>query len=251
MSERLTQRLVDSLRPEKLDRIVFDKTIPGFGVRVFRSGRKSFLIQYRVQKKTRRFTLGNCNLLTPYEARNKAAKLLAGVRDGKDPAQTRLEALKAPTVADLAERYLCEYAAEKKSFTEMRRNLTRYVLPVLGRHRVHAVTKGDIDRLHAEIGRRAPVQANRVLAVLSSMFGCAERWGMRPEGTNPCRGRKRFREVPRDRYLSESELVRVGSVIREVEGEGRHGPGMIAAIRLLFFTVPCRTSLSVKPKLPR
>ena len=126
MSERLTQRLIDSLRPEKRDRIVFDKTIPGFGVRVFRSGRKSFLIQYRVQKKTRRFTLGNCNLLTPYEARNKAAKLLAGVRDGKDPAQTRLEALKAPTVADLAERYLCEYAAEKKSFTEIRRNLTRY-----------------------------------------------------------------------------------------------------------------------------
>jgi hypothetical protein len=63
---KLTQRLIESLRPdENRDRIVFDETVPGFGVRVFRSGRKSYLIQYRSQKRTRRFTLGNCNVLTP------------------------------------------------------------------------------------------------------------------------------------------------------------------------------------------
>ena len=75
---RLTQRLIDSLRPESRDRIVFDETVPGFGVRVFRSGRKSYLIQYRSQKRTRRYTLGNCNVLTPLQARKKAQSLLAG-----------------------------------------------------------------------------------------------------------------------------------------------------------------------------
>ncbi len=75
---RLTQRFIDSLRADGRDRIVFDETVPGFGVRVFRSGRKSYLIQYRSQKRTRRYTLGNCNVLTPLQARKKAQSLLAG-----------------------------------------------------------------------------------------------------------------------------------------------------------------------------
>jgi hypothetical protein len=66
---RLTQKLIDSLRADERDRIVFDETVPGFGVRVFRSDRKSYLIQYRSKKRTRRFTLGNCNILTPLQAR--------------------------------------------------------------------------------------------------------------------------------------------------------------------------------------
>ena len=78
---QLTQRLIDSLRAEERDRIVFEETLPGFGVRVFRSGRKSFVIQYRSQNRTRRYTLGNRALFTPAQARKKAAKRLRpGVR---------------------------------------------------------------------------------------------------------------------------------------------------------------------------
>jgi hypothetical protein len=80
---RLTPKLFNSLCPdENRDRIVFDETVPGFGVRVFRSGRKSFVIQYRSQKRSRRYTLGNCNVLTSLQARRKAQSLLAG-REGR------------------------------------------------------------------------------------------------------------------------------------------------------------------------
>jgi len=59
---KLTQQLIASLYPdENKDRIVFDETVPGFGVREFRTGHKSYLIQYRSQKRTRRCTLGNCD----------------------------------------------------------------------------------------------------------------------------------------------------------------------------------------------
>ena len=112
---RLTQRRIDSLRAEERDRIVFEETLPGFGVRVFRSGRKSFVIQYRTQKRTRRYTLGDCALFTPAEARKRAARHLADVRGGEDPAESRLEALAAPTVADLAERFLRDHSAKKKT----------------------------------------------------------------------------------------------------------------------------------------
>ncbi len=122
---RLTQKLIDSLRPDESDRIVFDEEIPGFGVRVFCSGCKSYLIQYRMQKRSRRFTLGNCNVLTPLQARKKAQSLLAGVLEGKDPAQERLEGFAAPTVADLAERFLRDHASKKKTAYEDRRILKR------------------------------------------------------------------------------------------------------------------------------
>ena len=162
--------------------------------------------------------------------------LLAGVRDGEDPAQERLEGFAAPTVADLAERFLRDHANKKKTAYEDKRVLTKYILPALKTHLVEAVTARDIDRLHAAIGERAPVQANRVIQLASTMFRLAERWQMRPEGTNPCRHVKRFRERPRERYLSESEFARLGVAIREVEAEGRTGSGMTAAIRLIILT---------------
>ncbi len=171
---KLTQRLIDSLRPESRDRIVFDETVPGFGVRVFRSGRKSYLIQYRSKKRTRRYTLGNCNVLTPLQARKRAKSLLADVCDDKDPAQARLEGFAAPTVADLVERFLRDHSAKKKSGAEDRRVLSKYILPVLGRHLVKAVTTHDIDRLHAEIGGHAPIQANRVVSTASTLWVCVE-----------------------------------------------------------------------------
>ena len=112
---KLTQRLIESLCPEGRYRIVFDETVPGFGVRVFPSGHKSYMIQYRSQKRTRRYTLGDCNILTPLQARKKAQSLLAGVLEGKDPAQERLEGFEAPTVADLVERFLRDHSAKKKN----------------------------------------------------------------------------------------------------------------------------------------
>lgn len=92
----LTQGLIDSLRPdENRDRIVFDKALTGFGVRVCRSGYKSYMIQYRSQNRTRRYTLGNCNVLTPLQARKKARSLLAGIiLNGENPAEQRKGELK-------------------------------------------------------------------------------------------------------------------------------------------------------------
>ncbi len=82
---KLTQRFVDSLRADGGDRIIFDSELRGFGVRVFRSGRKSWLIQYRAQKRTRRYTVGDCALFTPLQARRKAALLLIGCQERRKP----------------------------------------------------------------------------------------------------------------------------------------------------------------------
>ena len=62
-----------------------------------------------------------------------------------------------------------------------------------------------------------PALANKVLTLLSSSFNLAEIWEWRAEGTNPCRHIKRYKEEARERYLSESELSRLGDVLMEAE----------------------------------
>jgi hypothetical protein len=195
-----------------------------------------FVIQYRSQKRTRRYTPVDCAPFTPAQARKKAAKLLAGIRDGDGPAESRLEALVAPSVADLAERFLRNHAAKKETGAEDRRILGKYGLPVLGRHRVRAVAPRDMDLLHSTIGERAPIQANRVLAAVNTVFGLTARGNLRPEGSNPCRHVKRFRENRRERFLSAAELTRLGAALPEIEAEGRKASGSIAALRLLILT---------------
>ena len=111
---RITNRVVDATRPEQKDQFIWDSDLPGFGLRVFPSGRRSYLIQYRVGGRQRRFTLGPHGVLTPAQARQRAAKLLAGVREGDDPSERRHEASEAPTVAEFAETYLERHARPKK-----------------------------------------------------------------------------------------------------------------------------------------
>jgi integrase len=71
-----------------------------------------------------------------------------------------------------------------------------------------------------------------VLAVLSKMFNLAERWGLRPDGSNPCRHVERFAEKKRERMLSPAELARLGDALVAYDGS----PYAVAAVKLLVFT---------------
>ena len=101
------------------------------------------------------------------------------------------------------------------------------------------VTRADIERLHHGL-RNTPYQANRVLAVLSRMFALAEGWGLRHDGSNPCRHVQKYRERRRDRFLSAEELARLGIALTAAGKDGEP-PAAIAAIRLLALT-GCRKS---------
>ena len=92
--------------------------------------------------------------------------------------------------------------------------------------------------LHQDM-QATPYQANRTLAVLSKMFNLAELWGMRPDGSNPCRHVKRYKERKRERFLSDTEYARLGSALRDAEVS--ETPSSVAAIRLLMLT-GCRLS---------
>ena len=97
--------------------------------------------------------------------------------------------------------------------------LDRIVKAALGTTKADKLTRLQVSRMHSSLAG-TPFQANRVLAVVGSMYAFAGRAGIVPEGTNPARGIVKFQESHRERFLTGMELERLGSAIREAETTG-------------------------------
>lgn len=236
---RITKRTVDALKPGPKDTDYWDDQLPGFGLRVKPSGVKSYVIRYRTRTGgQRRVTLGQHGKLTPEQARQMAQDLFAEIRRGQDPSQDRLKERSAPALQDLGERYMTDYVEihnKPGTARETRRLLEKNLLPRLGSRKVADLSYEDVARLHGSM-RATPYEANRTLSLLSAMLTRAEKWGLRPRGSNPCRDVERYPETPRDRHLSYEELARLGEVLDQVEAEGSIPLAAVQAIRLLILS---------------
>lgn len=235
---KLIKRTVEAAGPRPKEYYLWDEDIPGLGLRVMPSGRKQYIIQYRVGRRSRRLSLGPSTILTPEQARTRALTVLADALTGKDPAADRDALRKALNVRDLAKRFEEQHISlriKASTAKEYRRSLEKFILPKLGAMLVTQVTRADIASFHHDL-RHVPYQANRCLEIISKMFNLAELWGLRPDGSNPRRLIQKYPEVKRERFLSLEEIKRLGSVLREIETEGREMPSAILAIRLLLYT---------------
>lgn len=235
---KLTKRAIDALKPEATDYFVWDSQIAGFGVRVMPSGAKTYQAQYRKGGRTRRVSLGRHGKITVDEARRLAKDVMGQVAMGENPAEEIALERRAPTVASLCDRFFREHAEERCKPTtqkEYRRALDLFIKPEIGSFKVIDVQRKDIAALHHK-SRNTPYQANRTLQVLSKMFNMAEIWGLRADGSNPCRHVPKYREQKRERYLSQHELQRLGQVLLEAERDRSEAPHVVAAFRLLILT---------------
>lgn len=240
---KLTKTRVEALKSETKDYFVWDDEIPGFGVRVMPSGRKSYLVQYRQGGRTRRVTIAAHGVLTAEEARKRARALLGNVAEGGNPAEELAVERRVPNVTSLCDRFMAEHALPRckpSTQKEYQRCVDLFIKPKIGSFRISDVTRADIAKLHHDM-RHIPIQANRVLGVLSKMFNLADLWGLRQEGTNPCRLISRNRERRHERFLSSDELTRLGTVLTQLGKSGMESVYVIGAFRLLILT-GCRLS---------
>jgi Arm DNA-binding domain len=207
---KLTKRSIEALAPREIDYIAWDNDVPGFGVRVMPSGRKSFVLQYRACRRSRRMVLGYANVVTPEQARTMAIQHLAALHHGIDPLAERDGERDTVTVKDLATRFDAEHIAVhlKPSTKEYRRSLKKFILPFFGKRPIAEVSREEVARFHHKY-RHLPYQANCCLEILSKMFNLAELWGFRPDGSNPRKHIRKYREK-RERFFSAAELRRLG-----------------------------------------
>ncbi len=234
---KITKRLVDAAEPRDKPYTIYDGQVPGFGIRVQPGGTKTYVVLYRFAHHRRCVGLGHPGMVTPEQARTQATKILVRVKDGEDPAAGRQGGGHIVTVADLSKRFDEEHIAVRlkpRTAKEYRRNLKLFIVPALGRLKVTEVTRADVSRFHHEF-RETPYQSNRNLEIVSKMFNLAEMWGLRPDGSNPCRHVKKYKEEKRERYLSGNELARLGETLRECE-ESRESQSTVNLIRLLLLT---------------
>jgi integrase len=230
MPQKLSERSIKTIEPPKTGAAtIWDSEVTGFGVRIFAptgrrpQGARSFFVNYRIDGRERRFTIGSFPEWSVEAARSEARDLRRRIDRGEDPANEKRNRREAPTVADLAERYRIEHLPKKakssqKNDWHMAKN---EILPRLGSHRVAEIHAGDIEALHRDItARGTPVRANRVLAVASKMFSLAlkpaegeqEPWRNHAQG-NPCKGVGRNQEEGSERFFSQAELAALSDAL--------------------------------------
>ena len=238
---KLTKRTVDTLEADGKDALFWDRELAGFGVRVHATGRKAYVVQSRGPGGPKRVTLGRHGELSVDEARKRAALLIDRIKRGEDISAAAPEA--ELTVAGLAERFMrvhVEKHLKPASVTAYRSVLKKHILPALGAMTLGQVGRRQVSALHHRL-RDTPVLANMAVHLLSRMFVLAEAWELVPAGRNPCRGLRRYRTRPPERFLTPEEYRRLGRALKQAEAEGAVWPPAIAAIRLLVLT-GCRRS---------
>lgn len=236
---KLTKKLIDDTALDQGEIILWDHTVPGFGVRVKASGRKTFVIQYRnAEHRSRRLTIGRYGVMTLEQARKVARKKLSDVDGGDDPVEDAILARNAITVKELAKRYMgLAKQRDWKPTTVAAHDwlLNKFILPRFGNRRINAVSKRDVRELHASLGD-TPYNANRTIGLLKAMFNAAERWELLPPHANPAVGVDMYKEKGRTRPLTEAELKTLTATLATMETEGSISSIVANAYRLLILT---------------
>ncbi|MGO9454981.1 MAG: tyrosine-type recombinase/integrase [Candidatus Binataceae bacterium] len=232
MKAKISDKTIKGLRPpEQGNRIVYDHEIRGFGIRITAGKAIAFVLEYSIGGRQRRYTIGPWPAWTATAARAEALKLRGNIAKGIDPLAEKADQRAAPTVAELAERYIEEHAIPHKRPSSVRNDkgmLEKHIKPELGNLKVAAVGRTDVERLHRKL-RSHPYQANRVLALLSTVMTKAIEWKLRPD--NPCKGIKRYPEEKRETWLQADAIARLDAAL------DAHGDNTVAnAIRLILLT---------------
>ncbi len=231
----LTAKLARDAAPGPKDTILFDRALPGFGLRIHPSGRKVWIVQARIDGRSRRIVVARHGEMELAEARRRARDLLARIRAGGNPAEDIRKEKTAPTVRDLADEYLrrCDPYWKPSGRETVRIYLKARILPAFGGMPVDRVGPEDVAAWFDAASRDRPGAANRAFEILRSMMFRAEEFGFRERGANPCIG---IRKNPRRnvaRCLDTGELARLG---RALDAHEARWPEAVAAIRLLALT---------------
>jgi integrase len=260
---KLTKRYVDSLGARPSDYFAWDDELPGFGVRVWISGRKTYVAQYRKAGRSRRVKIGAHGALTVDEARKEARGILGDVARGEDPAEDRATRRKSITVKELCADYLA--AAERglimgkrslpkkeTTLTSDRGRIEQHIKPLLGNKLVRDLTQADINKFIRDVtlGKTARVvktekkrgksvvrggagTAARTAGLLGGILSFAVGEGVRPD--NPVRGAKRQADGSRKRRLTPDEYRIVGKALKAAHDDAEPDQG-VQGIWLLILT---------------
>ena len=232
MPAHITTTLIRSLViPAHGNKVTYDDTQKGFGVRITARGARAFIFNYTISGRERRYTIGAFPEWTVLAARERAKELRRKVDQGIDPLEVKQEEREAPTLSDLWKMYEIEYLPRhnKAGQRDISAVWNKIILPHLGTKKLRDLKTDHLDELHREISKDRPIRANRILEVMRSALNRAKRKGWIDQ--NPAQGFNRNPEEPRRRYLSIDEIARLGKAFDTLQNKRAAD-----ALRLLCLT---------------
>lgn len=261
---KLSKSVVNKAKAQSAEYVIWDVAIPGFGLRVYPSGVKSYIFQYRNGQRTRKIVIGRHGAMTPHNARDKAVKFWNQVNDGGDPSADRYKLSDAITVSELCDLYLAEGCSHKKQSTLAtdKGRIARHIKPLLGSMNVVDVSTDDVTKFMNDIisGKtavdiktktrgRAIVTggkgtALRTVGLLGGIFSFAIQKGVRAD--NPVHSVKKPKDRKMERFLTETELGILFQFLNDPSALVLNH-NAIPAIKLLLLT-GCRKSEILKMK---
>jgi integrase len=257
----LTKRAVDASKPQAQDFFLWCGSTPGFGLRVYPSGKKVFISQVRIGRATRRVKIGAYGPYTVEQARVRAEEIARIAHEGRDPQREKADARNAVTVSEMCDEYL-KAARAGLVVTRFRRakrgstlaidggRIARHIKPLIGSLRAGDVTRADVQRMADKIaqGKTAGVfkakirgkavvtggagAAARVVGLLGGIYSWAQDRGHVP-GPSPTKGTRTARGEANDRILSPSEITALGKALKATEALS---PAATNAVRLIALT---------------
>lgn len=154
--KKLTKSTVETELKGEKERFIWDAEIKGFGLKIFPSGTKTFVFQYRSPEgRSRRLTIGQySDTLTTDQARKLAKDKAYEVHAGRDPMGEKQARRSALTVGELLDLYVkSEKFAGNATTTQAtdRGRITRHLQPLLGREFADGLTDEQILKAHRAI----------------------------------------------------------------------------------------------------
>jgi integrase len=207
-----------------------DTTLPGFGLRLAAGGARTWTVTYHRGRYVRRLTLGRYPLVSLADARAQAKQMLAAVTQGHDPAAEKRTQRQVATFGDLVKEYIEHHAKPKKrSWQKDEYMLGRYVPVVWSSRPANEITRRDI-RVHLEsLAERTPAMANRVLALLRTVWNFAVAREL--IAVSPCsRIERPAADRTRDRVLTVDEIRQVWTALEQESSQ------TAALFQLYFYT---------------
>lgn len=265
---KITKKAVDAAIPNGRDYVIWDSELPGFGLRVFASGKRSYVLQYRSLGRSRRYTIGLHGVWTPEAARLEAKAQLGRIARGDNPAEEKQLDHRALTVKQLCDLYRADLEAglilgkggrpkrAKTIYTDLGR-IKRHIIPLLGTRRVKDLTRVDATRLLKDvmagktrtsvktdklrgkaIVRGGAGTASRTLGLFGAILTYAVNMGV--IDSNPAHGIRKPKDQVRQRRLTEAEYRVLGQMLAEIRSD--HSYSTSADIIRLLALTGCRRS---------
>jgi len=234
---KLTTKFVNNIKPTNQINTYWDETLKGFALLVRPSGKKTFLLKYRIGRGrsaiVRKQTIGTTSIIKTEQARLKAKRYLLTASLGNDPFE---QSNQNTSIKEFCDLYIERHAKLKKKNSTMiedQRLIRLQIIPHFGKIKVTDLTRAMLIKHHEKL-HQTPYMANRFLALISKMMNLAEKWEFRQLNSNPCKHIDRNPEKAREVYLTLDQLERVGLAMKELKDiENEY---ILSAIKLLILT---------------